>query len=142
MRFQSYKDLEIYQRAHTLAIEIHRLSLTFPQYEIFEEGSQIRRSAKSISSNIIEGFGRRRYKNEFVKFLTYALASCDETREHLDLVFDTGQITDKQIYEYLSQEYDILGRKINNFLKSVEKEHMNGSRVFQSHSFSASQKAV
>ncbi|MDI6810618.1 MAG: four helix bundle protein [archaeon] len=46
----------------------------------------MRRSAKSIPANIAEGFGRRRYKNEFIRFLTFALASCDETKEHIEIL--------------------------------------------------------
>ena len=87
---QSYKDLEVYQLAMELAIDIHKMSLThLPKYEMYEEGSQIRRSSKSIVSNIIEGFGRRRYKNQFVQFITYSLASCDETKGHLEMLYKT-----------------------------------------------------
>ncbi|MCK4476185.1 MAG: four helix bundle protein [Methanophagales archaeon] len=78
MAFQTYKDLEIYQLSHELAIKIHKVSLSLPKFELYEEGSQVRRAAKSIPANIVEGFGRRRYKNEFIRFLTFALASCDE----------------------------------------------------------------
>lgn len=90
MSFQSYKDLEIYQSAHSLAIEIHEMSLKLPKFEMYEEGNQIRRSAKSAPVNIVEGFGRRRYKNEFIQYLTYALASCDEIKEHLEILFKTN----------------------------------------------------
>jgi hypothetical protein len=62
MKYQSYKDLEIYKKAHKLAVEIHKMSLELPKFEMFEEGGQIRRSSKSVKSNIVEGFGRRRYK--------------------------------------------------------------------------------
>jgi len=79
MAFQTYEDLEIYRLSHDLAIEIHKVSLSLPKFELYEEGSQLRRAAKSIPVNIVEGFGRRRYKNEFIRFLTFALASCDET---------------------------------------------------------------
>jgi four helix bundle protein len=95
-----------------------------PKFEMYEEGSQIRRSSKSISSNIVEGYGRRRYKNDFIKFLTYALASCDETRDHIEMLFDTGSLADKTIYDDLIKRYDILGRKINNFLQGVIAEHL------------------
>ena len=45
---QSYKDLKIYQRAYQLCIEIHEMSLSLPKFELYEEGSQIRRSIKSV----------------------------------------------------------------------------------------------
>lgn len=83
-RARSYKDLEIYRESFELAMEMHELSLTFPKFEMFEEGSQLRKSSKGIPACIAEGWGRRYYKNEFMKFLIYALASCDETKVHLD----------------------------------------------------------
>ena len=86
---QSYKDLEIYNIAHDVAIDIHEMSLVLPQFEFFEEGIQIRRFAKSISANIVEGFGRKRYKQDYIKFLVYAHASWDETKEHLRYLFET-----------------------------------------------------
>lgn len=53
-RPKSYKSLEIYQLAQKLAVEIHRMSLTdLPKFEMYEEGGQIRRSSKSIVSNIL-----------------------------------------------------------------------------------------
>jgi four helix bundle protein len=121
--YQSYKDLDIYKKAHKLAIEIHGMSLKLPKFEMYEEGSQIRRSSKSVTSNIVEGFGRRRYKAEFVKFLTYSLASCDESREHLDTLFETKSLKDKNNYTYFFEEYDHLGRMITNFIKSVGYGH-------------------
>jgi len=96
---------------------------------MYEEGSQIRRSSKSISNNIVEGYGRRRYKNDFIKFLTYALASCDETRDHLEFLFETGSLKDKLLFDKLRGQYDILGRKINNFLKRVIEKHLAPKEV-------------
>jgi len=49
---QGYKKLKIWKLAHELGIEIHKMSLALPKFEMFEEGSQIRRSSKSVSSNI------------------------------------------------------------------------------------------
>ncbi len=66
---KSYEDLEIYSLAKQLAVRLHRITIEkLPKFEMFEEGSQVRRSSKSILSNIVEGFRRRRYKNEFVQF--------------------------------------------------------------------------
>jgi len=55
------------------------MSLELPKFEMYEEGSQIRRSSKSVKSNLVEGYGRRIYKNEYIRFITFALASNDET---------------------------------------------------------------
>ena len=121
---QSYKDLDIYRLSHGLAIEIHNASLSLPKFEMYEEGSQLRRSAKSIPSNIVEGFGRRRYKSDFLKFLVYALASCDETWEHLEILFGTGSFRSKETSEHFLEKYDELGRKLNNFIKAVSSGHM------------------
>jgi len=122
---QSYRDLGIWKMAHELAVIVHKMTLEkLPKFEMYEEGSQIRRSSKSISSNIVEGYGRRRYKNDFIKFLNYALASCDETRDHLEFLFETGSLTDKALFDDLSKRYDILGKTTNNFLKSVSVGHL------------------
>jgi four helix bundle protein len=109
---QSYRDLEIYRLSHKLAIEVHEASLKLPTFEMYEEGNQLRRAAKSIPSNIVEGFGRRRYKNEFLKFVVYALASCDETREHLEILSETGSMGNRENLRYFLDKYDELGRKI------------------------------
>jgi four helix bundle protein len=121
--YQSYRDLDIYKKAHKLAIEIHNMSLKLPRFELYEEGSQIRKSSKSIKSNIVEGFGRRRYKQEFIRFLIYSIASCDETRDHLDTLYETKSLKDTERYEYFCEEYDHLGKMISNFTKSVESGH-------------------
>jgi four helix bundle protein len=70
----SYRNLEIWKLARELAVDIHKLTLNeLPKYETFEQGSQIRRSSKSVRSTIVEGYGRRRYKQEFIRFLNYAI---------------------------------------------------------------------
>ena len=99
----SYRDLEMWKLAREVAIDAHRMTLQdLPKFEMYEEGSQIRRSAKSISANIVEGFGRRRYKQEFIRFLVFAHASCDETIEHLEMLFETGSLTNEIAYRDLS----------------------------------------
>lgn len=124
-KIRSYLDLGIWQLARELVVVVHKMTLEkLPKFEMYEEGSQIRRSAKSISSNIVEGYGRRRYKNDYIKFLTYALASCDETRDHIEMLYDTGSLSDRAIFDHLIKRYDILGRSINNFLQGVIAEHL------------------
>ena len=118
MKAKSYRDLEIYKLSYELAMKIHRISLKLPKYELYEEGSQIRRSSKGVLSTIVEGYGRRKYKNDFIRFLVYAQASCDETQVHLEFIHDSGYITD-DIYIELKEENDKLGKKINKFIQYV-----------------------
>ena len=121
--YKSYRDLDIYNKAHKLAVEIHEMSLKLPQFVLYEEGSQIKRSSKSVENNIVEGFGRRRYKQEFIIYLTYSLASCDETRNHLNTLYETKSLRDANKYECFCEEYDHLGKMMTNFFKSVESGH-------------------
>ena len=120
----SYRNLDIWKLARQAAVEIHHMTMTeLPKFELYEEGSQIRRSSKSVSSNIVEGYGRRRYTADYVRFLTYALASCDETREHLELLRETGSLENEDLYGQLESQTDELGRKLNRFIQGVEAKH-------------------
>lgn len=114
-----YRDLNIYQEAHRLGIEIHCFSLKLPKFELYETGSQIRRASKSISANIVEGYGRRRYQADYVKFLVYAQSSCDETNEWLVYIQDLYEEFAEEARGLLS-ELDGLGRQINVFIQSIE----------------------
>ena len=120
----SYKKLVIWQEARQLVIDIHKMTLTkLPQFELYEEGSQLRRSIKSVKSNLVEGYGRRRYRLDFIRFLTYSLASCDETSDHLETLYETESLKDEALYQELHKRLQTLGKKINLFIQSVEKEH-------------------
>jgi four helix bundle protein len=120
----SYRDLEIWKLARQTAIAVHRMTLqNLPKFETYEAGSQIRRSAKSVSANIVEGYGRRRYKQEFIRFLVFAHSSCDETIDHLEMLFETGSLKNEVVYRDLSARLDLLGRKLNVFIDSVERSH-------------------
>jgi four helix bundle protein len=122
----SYKKLEIWQLAKELVIDIHRMTLELlPKFEMFEEGGQIRRSIKSVKSTIVEGYGRREYKQEFLRFLSYAIASNDETLDHLETLFETGSLTNSDLYSNLSERLNTLGKKLYNFKKSVEESHQS-----------------
>ena len=90
---------------------------------MYEEGSQIRRSSKSIRSNFVEGYGRRRYKMDYIRFLCYAEASCDETSDHLEALFETESLTNKNLYENLHARLRQLGKMINRFLAAVKRKH-------------------
>ena len=115
---KNYNDLEIYNLAYSLAIEVHKMTFKLPNYELYEQGSQVRRSSKSIKDAIAEGYGRRRYKAEFIKFLIYAHSSCDETISQLTMINEL-HFQDNPIIE-LIKKYNNLGSKINKFINYVE----------------------
>ncbi|GGE32237.1 four helix bundle protein [Psychroflexus planctonicus] len=114
---KSYKDLEIYQLAFQYAIEVHKLTLLLPKFELYEQGSQVRRSSKSIKDTIAEGYGRRRYKQEFIRFLIFSHASLIECKSQLEmLTILYSDINFKQMIE----KYDNLGARIYKFIEYVE----------------------
>jgi len=118
----SYRSLEIWKLARELVIDIHRLTLEeLPKFEHFEEGSQIRRSIKSVKSAIVEGYGRREYKKDYHRFLIIALSSNDETIDHLENLFETKSLQNEEVYNYLHSKCEILGKKLYKFIQSIEK---------------------
>lgn len=114
----SYRNLDIYKISFDLFIETHRASLLLPKYELFELGSQLRRSSDSVVSNIVEGYGRRIYKREYERFLIFSHSSNDETIAHLEKIIHLYPDL-KTNFENLHSQYDLLGGKINNYLKWV-----------------------
>ena len=117
-----YKDLEIYKKAYELSIRIHKESLKLPAFELYEQGSQIRRSSKGIKDAIVEGYGRRKYKADYIKFLIYSIASCDETNNHLVSIVEL--YPDLVGFAEIKPEIEKLGKMINNYLQYVE-SHWN-----------------
>jgi four helix bundle protein len=115
--------LEIYRLAHDLSARIHSMTLTLPSFERSEEGSQIRRSVKRISASIIEGHTQRRHKPLYVSYLYRALASSDETQEHLLLLKDTGSLADAGTFESLSISCAELSRKLFRFIQAIERNY-------------------
>jgi four helix bundle protein len=78
---------------------------------------------------IVEGYGRRRYKQDFIRFLTYSIASNDETMDHLETLFEIESPKDKRLYDSLWTRVDLLVRKLNLFIQSVEAEHISEKYV-------------
>src|SRR3970282_1276441 len=117
-----YHKLEIYRLSHSLALKVHKLSLTLPKFERYEEGSQIRKSSKSVSANIVEGFALRKYKNEYLHYLYRSYGSSEETLEHLRFLFETRSLKDKNTYDDLAGSYQRLNGMLFNFIQSVERD--------------------
>lgn len=112
-----YKDLEIYQLAFEIAVDIYKLRMQLPYPDKFETGGQIRRASQSIKDTIVEGYGRKRYKADFVKYLVYSHASCLESISQSDFLH---AIHPQKGWEDISKRLEALSIKVYNFLKYVE----------------------
>ncbi|ALO16382.1 four helix bundle protein [Salinivirga cyanobacteriivorans] len=120
----SYKNLDIWQLARENVNQIHEMTIrSLPKFEMYEVGSQIRRSSKSVKANIVEGYGRREYKQDFIRFLTFALASNYETLDHLETLFETKSLTDDKIFNQAHDRINHLSRKLYNFINAVHSQH-------------------
>ena len=115
--------MEVWKLARDLTVSIHDMSLTLPNFEQFEVGAQIRRSIKSVKSNIVEGYARRYHKNEFVRFILTAFASACETTDHLETLFETKSLRDQEVYDDLKVRLERLCKMLNNFLKTIRATH-------------------
>lgn len=116
----SYKDLEIWQLARDLVIDIHAMTMEkLPKHEVYEEGSQIRRSIKTVRSAITEGYGRREHVQDYLRYLTIAISSNDETIDHLETLFETKSLKDQELYGSLNVRLEALGKKLNKFMGAI-----------------------
>ncbi|PPK88672.1 four helix bundle protein [Neolewinella xylanilytica] len=115
---KSYLDLEVYKLSLELFFATHKFSLGLPKHEKYELGSQIRRSADSVNSNIVEGYGRRRYKKDFIRFLTFSYASNLETINHLRKIAKLYPDRKAEAVK-LYYQYDELGKRLYSFTKYV-----------------------
>jgi len=87
----NFRDLRIWILGQEIAVYVYSLTKIFPKDELFGLVSQMRRAAVSISSNIAEGFNRRKTR-DFQRFLYIALGSCAELENQLELCFKLGYI--------------------------------------------------
>ena len=108
----SFEDLDVFQRAYRLSLEIHRASLTWPQIEQHALGDQMRRASKSICANVAEGYGRqKRSKAEFKRFLLMAIGSSDEMRVWVRYALDLGYV-DQFTWQKWRDEYQTISRML------------------------------
>lgn len=90
---KSFRDLDVYKKAFTLSIDIHKTSINFPKHEQFALTSQMRRACKGICANIAEGFAKQKSsKVEFQRFLTIAIGSATEMQVWVDYALELEYI--------------------------------------------------
>jgi four helix bundle protein len=116
----SFRDLIVYQKAYNLAMEIFEISKSYPKEEKYSLTDQIRRSSRSVTSNIAEAWARKRYIKSFVNKLTDSLGEEYETEVWLDYSRDTKYITPLKHSELLN-EYDEVRKILISIINHPEK---------------------
>jgi four helix bundle protein len=115
-----FQDLLVYQQAYRLALDVAKLTRTFPKQEQWELGRQIRASSRSIAANIVEGWAKRESAAEFRRHLQISVGECAETRFWLTLAVDEG-LAPKSKIEPTEAEYAKLGMMIHHLWKEWRK---------------------
>lgn len=114
---KTYRDLNVYQQSYESAMEIFTLTKKFPKEETYSLTDQIRRSSRSVPSNIGEGWTKRKYENVFLRHLIDAQGSCEETKIWLDFAKDCGYLNSGE-YENLLIKYKEVGAMLNSLLNN------------------------
>jgi four helix bundle protein len=112
-RIQSHRELDVYKMAFDAAMEIFEVSKRFPREETYSLTDQIRRSSRSVCSNLAEAWRKRRYEAAFIAKLSDCEAEAAETQTWLDFAQACGYLpADKT--QPLHQTYDhIIGKLVN-----------------------------
>ncbi|WP_010136880.1 four helix bundle protein [Ochrovirga pacifica] len=110
--------LEVWKLAHQLTLKVYQVSSTFPNTETYGLISQIRRSASSVPTNILEG-QERQYKKEYIQFLYIAKGSLEETNYHLFLAKDLKYISISE-YEELYEVCIRIKMMLHKLIKSLK----------------------
>lgn len=116
---KTVKDLKVYEKAYTLSMEIFQCTKQFPKEETYSLTDQIRRSSRSVSINIREGYAKRRYKPVFIRHLNDALGSAEETRGWLKYALDCKYVA-RECYERLENEYDEVSAMLFSLINNWE----------------------
>lgn len=103
---QDYRNLKVWEKAHRLVLDVYAATGGFPKNELYGITSQLRRAIVSISTNIVEGCGRKT-KPDFARFLTISVASANESEYLLLLARDLSYLTDQQFTSLTAQLIEV-----------------------------------
>ncbi|MBU2579025.1 four helix bundle protein [Patescibacteria group bacterium] len=112
------ENLEVYKKLFRLALEAHELTMTFPKYEMYELGSQIRRSSNSSPANLAEGFGNK-HTNVYTESISRAQGEIREIKHHLKIAYAKKYIN-KEKLEYFIGEYEECSKMLYGLERSLE----------------------
>ena len=115
----SFRDLLVYQKAKALSKEIFQHTERFPREEAYSLTDQIRRSSRSIGSQIAEAWAKRRYEKHFISKLTDADGEQNETQHWLDTAEDCNYLNDVEA-AVLIRECKEIGRMLGGMISKAE----------------------
>ena len=118
--FGGFRDLRVYQLAFQLAMEIYEDTKKFPVDEKYSLTDQVRRSSRSVPSNIAEGYRKRRYPKSFVNKMSDADGEATETQVWLDFANACGYMSDARQLE-LRKAYEEVGRMLGGMINHPER---------------------
>jgi len=117
MQINSAKELEVYQTAYNLSMQIFEISKRFPVEERWALTGQIRRSSRSVCMNLREAWAKRRYEAHFVSKLTDCDGESNETDTSLDFARDCGYLSDSE-HKDLAERNRAVGRILGSMIKN------------------------
>jgi four helix bundle protein len=113
MKIRTHKELEVYKLSFNSAMKIFEITRRFPKEELYSLTDQIRRSSRSVSSNLSEAFRKRRYPKSFVFKLSDSEAEAAETQTWLDFSLNCGYMTKIEHQELYESFNNIIGKLVN-----------------------------
>ena len=116
---QSYRELIVYQKSRQLQREIFKITKTFPREEMFSLTDQIRRSSRSVGSNISEAWAKRRYEKHFISKLTDVDGEQMETQHWIETAFDCEYIDQKTSAQLVEKCLEV-GRMLGGMMDKAE----------------------
>jgi four helix bundle protein len=117
---KDFRTLKVWQKCHSLALDVYKETLTFPKDELYGITSQLRRAASSIPANIAEGCGRGSNK-DFARFLQIAFGSASETEYFFILCYDLNFIPETKYRDYLDSIIEIK-KMLSALMKSLNQK--------------------
>jgi four helix bundle protein len=120
MASNGYRDLKVYQKAYKLAMEVYKVTQSFPRDERYSLTDQVRRSSRSVAANIAEGYRKRQYPAVFVNKLLDSDAEAAETGVWLDFALDCGYLA-RDCHSRLTTGYEEVGRMLGSMIANPEK---------------------
>ncbi len=104
-RINSVRDLEVYKLAFATAMEIFEITKKFPKAETYSLTDQVRRSSRSICTNLAESWRKRRYKAVFINRLSDAAQEAAETQTWLEFALACKYVNE-ETFRKLDEEYE------------------------------------